>query len=179
MYASNRFGFGNLVEVDPATGTATGLGDNIGPGFIRLAADPNSNQLFAIQSQTLIPAASSLFMIDPATLSKTRIGFVGEAEAVYGIEAVVVGTSVSTPHITNIFPTSGPVGTLVTIIGSNFGSTQGSSTVTFGATAATVSLWSDTQIIANIPSLSAGTYDVVVTTSAGSSNLAAIIHLLL
>jgi uncharacterized protein (TIGR03437 family) len=81
----------------------------------------------------------------------------------------VLGSGI--PSITSISPTSGPVGTLVTITGSNLGSTQGSSTVTFGTTAATVSSWSDTQIQATVPSLSAGTYDVVVTTNAGSSNL--------
>jgi hypothetical protein len=172
MYASFRFGAGELLEVDPSTGSGISLGQ-LGPGFIRLAADPNSNQLFAIQSQTLIPAASSLFLIDPATLSKTRIGFVGEAEAVLGIEAVVVGGSVTTPHITTIDPTSGPVGTLVTITGSNFGITQGSSTVSFGGTAATVSSWSDTQIKATVPSLQVGIYSVSVITNAGQSNIVA------
>jgi hypothetical protein len=37
----------------------------------------------------------------------------------------------STPSITNLNPTSGAVGTLVTIAGTNFGSTQGTSTVAF------------------------------------------------
>jgi IPT/TIG domain len=77
---------------------------------------------------------------------------------------------VSTPHITSISPTSGPVGTLVTITGSNFGPTQGTSTVTFGATAATVSSWSDTQIQATVPLLSEGPYNVGVQTHEAKSD---------
>src|SRR5207245_11706879 len=40
------------------------------------------------------------------------------------------------PSITSLSPTSGPVGTSVTITGANFGATQGSSTVTFNGVAA-------------------------------------------
>jgi IPT/TIG domain len=76
----------------------------------------------------------------------------------------------SVPTIVSISPTSGPTGTLVTITGANFGSAQGSSTVSFASTVAAVSSWSDTQIQATVPSLPAGNYSVVVTTSAGSSN---------
>jgi hypothetical protein len=81
-----------------------------------------------------------------------------------------VSTLSSPPHITSISPTSGPIGTLVTITGSNFGAAQGSSSVTFDSTEATVSFWSDTEIEVAIPALPDGSYDVVVTTSTGSSN---------
>jgi IPT/TIG domain len=68
-----------------------------------------------------------------------------------------IGLAISNPpNITTIDPPSGPVGTLVTITGSNFGSTSGSSTVTFGTTAATASLWSDTQIKVITPPQSGG-----------------------
>src|SRR5262249_38949360 len=40
------------------------------------------------------------------------------------------------PAITNLNPTSGAVGTLVTITGTDFGATQGTSTVAFNGTAA-------------------------------------------
>ncbi|HET8925013.1 MAG TPA: IPT/TIG domain-containing protein, partial [Candidatus Acidoferrum sp.] len=40
------------------------------------------------------------------------------------------------PSITNLNPTSGPVATAVTISGTNFGSTQGTNTVTFNGTPA-------------------------------------------
>jgi hypothetical protein len=41
------------------------------------------------------------------------------------------------PSITTLSPTSGPVGTAVTITGANFGATQGTSTVAFNGTVAT------------------------------------------
>jgi hypothetical protein len=83
----------------------------------------------------------------------------------------LVVQTIAIPQITSISPASGSVGTVVTITGTNFGTTQGTSSVSFSTTAATVSSWSDTQIIATVPTLSAGTYNVAVTTSAGSSNL--------
>lgn len=54
--------------------------------------------------------------------------------------------------VTNISPTSGSVGTVVTITGKSFGATQGTGTVTFNGTPATVNSWSDTQITAIVPS---------------------------
>lgn len=73
------------------------------------------------------------------------------------------------PSISGIGPTSGPVGTSVTITGADFGDTQGSSTVTFNGVAATVTSWSAISIVAIVP---AGAIDgnVVVTTGTGSSN---------
>ncbi len=75
-----------------------------------------------------------------------------------------------TPVISGLSPSSGTAGSGVTISGSNFGSAQGSSTVKFGTTTATVSSWSDTSIAATVPgSLSAGNYSVTVSTGAGTS----------
>jgi hypothetical protein len=62
------------------------------------------------------------------------------------------GTGSTGPVISSVSPTSGPVGTVVTITGSHFGATQGSSTLQFGSTSAAPTSWSDTQIIAKVPS---------------------------
>ena len=75
------------------------------------------------------------------------------------------------PSITSVSPTSGPVGTLVTITGVNFGSTQGSSTVTFNGAAAVPTRWSTTSIAAPVPS-GATTGNVVVTVGGVASNAA-------
>jgi len=56
------------------------------------------------------------------------------------------------PVITSLSPTSGTENTQVQVNGSGFGATQGSSTITFSAVAATVVSWSDTQILARVPS---------------------------
>jgi hypothetical protein len=48
------------------------------------------------------------------------------------------GSLFAAPIISSMSPTSGTSGTLVTITGTGFGSTKGTSTVKFGAVAATV-----------------------------------------
>jgi len=78
-----------------------------------------------------------------------------------------VGYASATPSITSLSPNSGAVGASVTITGSNFGSTQGTSTVKFNGTAATS--WSATSIVATVPT-GATTGNVVVTVSGHASN---------
>jgi endoglucanase Acf2 len=94
-----------------------------------------------------------------------------------GSIASTLGTVVTppgAPSITSLSPASGAAGTSVTLSGSNFGASQGSSTVKFGTAAASVTSWSNTSITAVAPSgLSAGSVNVTVTTSAGTSNAAA------
>ena len=75
--------------------------------------------------------------------------------------SVTVGT---TPYISGMSPTIGPVGTSVTIAGSNFGATQGSSTLTFNGVTATPTSWSSSQIVASVPtSVPSGVGAVTVT----------------
>src|SRR3984893_17833570 len=74
------------------------------------------------------------------------------------------------PTITSLSPTSGVVGSSVTITGTNFGSTQGgSSTVKFNGTTATPTSWSATSIVAPVPT-GAGTGNVVVAVGGAASN---------
>ncbi len=73
------------------------------------------------------------------------------------------------PVITSLSTYSGLVSSVVTINGSNFGATQGDSTVKFNGTAATASNWSATSITVTVPS-SATTGNVVVATGVGVSN---------
>jgi Bacterial Ig-like domain (group 2)/IPT/TIG domain/Beta-propeller repeat/Galactose oxidase, central domain len=76
---------------------------------------------------------------------------------------------VESPSITAISPMGGEVGTNVEVIGSNFGTTQGSSTITFNGTAATPLSWSDTIIYSAVP-MGATTGNVVVTVAGATSN---------
>jgi hypothetical protein len=78
-------------------------------------------------------------------------------------------TVLPTPSISSLSPPSGAVGASVTITGTNFGSTQGTSTVTFNGTSATATSWSATSIVATVPS-GASTGNVVVTVSGVASN---------
>jgi len=67
------------------------------------------------------------------------------------------------PGLVTVVPASGAVNTQVTIVGSGFGGTQGTSTVTFGGLSAPVLSWADAGIVARVP---------VVPTTGGDSVLA-------
>jgi hypothetical protein len=91
-----------------------------------------------------------------------------------GISAAVTADQftyvTAAPTVTAVAPGSGPAagGSEVVITGTNF---IGATAVTFGTTAATVyAVDSATQITATAPALAAGTYDITVTTSAGTSS---------
>src|SRR5438045_140725 len=79
------------------------------------------------------------------------------------------GGNPSPASITSLNPTSGVLGTSVTITGANFGATQGTSTVKFNGTAATPTSWSATSIVAPVPA-GATTGNVVVTVGGVASN---------
>ena len=75
------------------------------------------------------------------------------------------------PSITGLSPTSGPVGTQVTIAGSNFGATQASSTIALDGTTATVASWAGTSIAVIVPSgASSGSFTVTVNGTPASSS---------
>src|SRR5262249_14447041 len=95
----------------------------------------------------------------PTSWSSTSIAVPVPSGATTGNVVVTVGGTASngvsftvTPGITSLSPTSGGAGTAVTITGTTFGSTQGSSTVTFNGTTATPTSWSNTSIVMPVPS---------------------------
>jgi len=82
---------------------------------------------------------------------------------------VVPAGAVLTPAVTSVTPNSGPTagGTVVTLSGSRFG--QGVTAVTFGSTPATSFQSTFNSVTATSPAGAAGTVDVLVTTSRGTS----------
>ena len=82
---------------------------------------------------------------------------------------VKVNNTTPGPGITSLSPTTGLVGAAVTVTGTNFGSSQGTSTVKFNGTTATVTSWSATSIVTSVPS-GATTGNVVVTVGGVASN---------
>jgi Tol biopolymer transport system component len=76
------------------------------------------------------------------------------------------------PYVISVSPDSGRVGKEVTIAGTDFGATRGTSTVRFGTTAVTNYIsWSNTQIVCKVPAGAAGAVNVKVNTTGGLSNL--------
>jgi len=89
-----------------------------------------------------------------------------------GSTTLTVGTSgAQGPTITALSPSVGQAGTIVTISGANFGTTQGTSTVSFNGTPATPAAWSptSTSILVPVPS-GATSGNVVVTVGESQSN---------
>jgi hypothetical protein len=82
-------------------------------------------------------------------------------------------SALGAPVIAALSATSGPQGSTITISGENFGLTQGCCNAMLGATPLMVSLWTDTEIRAAVPSVPSATYDVTVVTNIGISNAVA------
>jgi len=79
---------------------------------------------------------------DPSNRTGTTIGVTGSG---------VTFTVSAQPAITGISPSSGTIGSSVTVTGSGFGATQTSSTINFNGVNATVTSWSNSQIVATVP----------------------------
>jgi hypothetical protein len=92
----------------------------------------------------------------------------------------LIGVEVPYPQPigTSLSPAAGPVGTVVTLRGTNFGPTQDSSTVTFFGIAAVPTAWSDTSIVVPAPSgVPAGNAGIVITVNgvAGEGGIFAVV----
>ncbi len=84
-----------------------------------------------------------------------------------GLQSNGVAFTVLVPSISNVSPSSGVAGTVVTISGTNFGGSAGS--VTFGGQSAAINSWADASIQAVVPP-SASTGNVVVNNGGLQSN---------
>jgi hypothetical protein len=112
----------------------------------------------------------------PTAWSKTAIRVPVPSGATTGPVIVCVagkcasaGKFTVTSTITSVDPPEGPVGTEVMILGTSFGATQGSSTVTFNGVLATPMSWSASEIIVPVPA-GATTGPLVVTLAGWPSN---------
>jgi RHS repeat-associated protein len=134
----------------PVTITGTNFGATQGTSSVTFngtVATPGSWSATSI----VVPVPSG------ATSGSVVITVAGVASS--GTNFVVV----QAPGISNLSPTAGQVGTPVTIVGMNFGSTQGASTVTFNGTPATPTSWSATSIVVAVPTgASSGPISVTV-----------------
>lgn len=86
----------------------------------------------------------------------------------YWVDVVFQAGVSTTPTVSSLAPTSGVVGSTVVLAGTNLGASQGTSTVTFNGTAATVTSWSASSVSVVVP-VGATTGSVVVTVGATST----------
>ena len=155
--ASGDLIFGCGIEDSTGSGATftggVGLAKRVDLGIAAAYADEDGVQALAgpfAATWTLSPASSWI-----ATLA--------------AFKTTTSSQNTTTPTITSLSPASGPVGTTVTITGTNFGQTQGTSIVSFNGLPATANGWSATAVAATVPS-GATTGNVNITVNGVPSN---------
>lgn len=164
------------------TGSSTPSITSLSPtsGAVGATVVINGNNFGATQGSSTAQFASGAGGVSATVSSWTNaaISAVVPTSATTGNVTVTVGgnpsngvpfTVVLTPAISSLSPSSGPQGGRITITGTNFGASQGTSTVKFNGTAATASAWSTTSIQAVVPS-GATSGNVTVTVAGMVSN---------
>ncbi len=155
--ASGPISGGNAITITGSNfsgATVVSFGSsNVAP----FSVTPTSLVVFVPASSTF---AAQMVQVTVTTLAGTSVADPGTANDY---------TYTGGPTVTFVSPDSGPASgtTFVTITGTGF--TSSGMTVTFGGTAAVFSYLSPTSISAVSPAHVAGTFDVIVTTAAGSS----------
>jgi len=143
--------------------------DSVGVASVQFKVD-NANTGAAITTAPYNTTLNTTALSDGNhTITAVATDTVGNTATSAGILVKVSNAGAAIPAITSLSPTSGPVGTPVTIAGSNFGATQGTSTVTFNGTTATATSWSASSISTTVPS-GASTGSVIVTVAGAGSN---------
>jgi hypothetical protein len=174
------------VTVTTAGGTSNPLsffyvGAPFKSGLSTVTGPTGGGNTISVTGTGLSTATTVLFGANPATptvVNDGQLTVVVPAGAAAGSVSVSVTTAggtnnglsytyVDAPTIGTPSPTAGPTagGTAVTIPGTNLTTTQ---SVTFDGVPAPFSVVSDTEIVAFTPPGTAGTVDIVVTTSGGS-----------
>lgn len=159
----------------------------ITPGYFQVvtqstpqAVGANAQSYQFATSQAVLPGdqiavvtsggTSAIYVYDPVAKVGTSTGIVGNVDvAPYALGTLQLNALVArSPSVSAISPASGPTtgGTSVTISGQNF---DVATSVTFGGVASTFTIVGFNTIAATAPAMAAGTYDIVVNGSTGSS----------
>ena len=125
--------------------------------------------MFATIRSATISQETRLRAVALCVLAIASFALVGCAGLVQSAGTTKSGSVTSPPAITSINPTSGAIGSSVTITGTNLGASQGTSTVTFNGIAATPTSWTATSIVVPVPA-GATTGNVAVTVGGVASN---------
>jgi hypothetical protein len=137
-----------------------GCGASINPGCGDLSSNPNftnTTGTYSIVADFRVASGSCL------TGSRTA-GLMGA-----NMDSLPIDTSLTIiNHSVDSGTTSG--GTIDTVYGNNFLSTQTSGTITYGSSIASISNWNNVRIILTTPAHSAGVVDIVITNSLGQTS---------
>ena len=112
---------------------------------------------------------ATIYASDIATTGSTQVVVQSPGPGGGTSAALPVTISPTLPQVTSISPNYGAPAALITIIGSNFGATQGNGSVTVGGAPSYILSWSNTAITIQVPS-NASTGNIVVTAGGEASN---------
>lgn len=166
FWAKNGSGSGSTVSLQVQWKNSSGatIQTDCAPVTCSSGFSPTSSWTQVANNTVTIPAGTTNAYV-------TLVGAGTSGNVIY-TDTFFVGSSNGsspTPNITNLSTTNAQAGTSITISGMSFGSTQGSSTVTFNGTAATPSSWSDNSIVVPVPA-GATSGNVVVAVGGNASN---------
>lgn len=120
-------------------------------------------------TQWFTKGANIVDCIQDFTSDGLELGASSKVNALDSTYYYTAWASVSTPILDSLDPTYGEEGDEITMAGSNFGDTQGSSTVSFNGTAVTTyTSWSAASVVVEVP-VGATTGDVTLATDTGTS----------
>ena len=179
---SLSFGTQNIGTASgPRTLTLTNTSNNPSLRVIRVgtSGDFSETDNCVSSSPLAVGATCTVNVTFAPSQTGSRVGYLNMQTNMMatpvGIELDGTGSqSPSAPTISSLDPVSGVIGTSVAISGTNFGSAQGTSTITFNGTAATPSSWGTTGIVVPVPN-GATTGNVTVTVASQLSNGASFI----
>ena len=114
-------------------------------------------------------ATQTITMAQTILIGFAAGGGSGSPSAQFDHVSIQLGTM---PIISAVSPGSGGIGLSVTVSGTNFGNAQGTSTLSFNGTAATtITSWTNSQIVATVPSnATSGTVTVVANSIQSNTN---------
>ena len=155
-------------DIGPIGTTVTLLGTNF-------SSIPTNNGVIFFNNRTAIVTASTPTSITtnvPASSTTGKISVTVNCMTVQSATNFIIGVA-PVPTITSFTPTSGVIGTTVTITGTNFNPTPANNTVAFNGTTAVVTASTATSITTSVPNgATTGTITVTIAgnTATSSSN---------
>jgi hypothetical protein len=120
------------------------------------------------QTTVIVDSSTQVRAAVPAGALTGKLTVTSNVESAQSVGTFTVGGSCASPTITSFTPTFGPVGTSVTITGTNL---TGATSVKFNGTTATITSNSATQIVTTVPA-GATTGPISVTTANGTADSA-------
>ncbi|MDX1671222.1 MAG: FG-GAP-like repeat-containing protein [Balneolaceae bacterium] len=134
-----------INRIQPSRGRYGDQVDIYGTGF---SPDTSQNDLFFNNTPAALNSATdtSLTAIVPAGAQTGPVIVIVDQDTAVGPEFTII-----VPEITSISPTSGPVGTEVTISGNNFSPDTAQNDVTFNGVDATVESATESQLVTRVP----------------------------